>query len=151
MDVAPSVPGPPDEADIFLKASVTDVRCRLPTATTCGAANNANGPDYSGSLLANETFRITDHDNGPTSLDAATVTDLELPFPVPCTETAGDPARGSSCSISTTMNSIYAGAIREKRAVDEIGQIFVEDGGADGVGTTESDNTVFLRQGIFIP
>jgi hypothetical protein len=34
--------------------------------------------------------------------------------------------------------------------VIELGQVFVRDGGAEGQIAT-ADNTVFMRQGIFIP
>jgi hypothetical protein len=43
------------------------------------------------------------------------------------------------------------GAVREgDRAVWELGTVEVYDGGSDGVGST-SDNTLFARQGVFIP
>ncbi len=38
-----------------------------------------------------------------------------------------------------------------KRLVEEIDDVHVYDGGADGDASTTADNTVFLRQGIFIP
>ncbi len=37
-----------------------------------------------------------------------------------------------------------------KRAIWELGQIEVSDGGSDGLASTE-DNTVFARQGVFVP
>jgi len=37
-----------------------------------------------------------------------------------------------------------------QRAVVEVGQITIADGGADGV-TSTADNTTFEIQGIFIP
>ena len=51
-----------------------------------------------------------------------------------------------------SYNSIYPGLIKDgKRLVEEIYDVHVYDGGADGVANTTADNTVFLRQGIFIP
>ena len=38
-----------------------------------------------------------------------------------------------------------------KRLVEEIFDVYVYDGGADGLADTTGDNTFFLRQGIFIP
>jgi hypothetical protein len=39
-----------------------------------------------------------------------------------------------------------------KRTVYEFGQVAVKDGGADGVVASDpQDNTVFMRQGVFIP
>jgi hypothetical protein len=37
-----------------------------------------------------------------------------------------------------------------KRAIWELGQIEVFDGGSDGL-TSTGDNTVFARQGVFVP
>jgi hypothetical protein len=38
-----------------------------------------------------------------------------------------------------------------KRAVWELGQVSVDDGGPDGQVSTATGDTVFMRQGIFIP
>ena len=38
-----------------------------------------------------------------------------------------------------------------KRAVSEMDDVRVYDGGADGIGSTMADNTVFLRSGVFVP
>jgi hypothetical protein len=152
IDVIAGVPGPPDDSDVKLTGKSTDVRCKIGAATTCGSANAANGPDYTGSLLGNATIRISDHYNGASQTDPATVTDLPFPVSTPCTGTPTDTTQGSSCSITTTANTVVPGVTKDgKRAVVEIQQIYVEDGGADGVGSTEPDNTVFARQGIFIP
>ena len=152
IDVIVGVPGPPDDSDVKLVGSSTDVRCKVGAATTCGSANAANGPDYAGSLLGNVMIRISDHYNGASGTDPATVTDLPFPVNTPCTQTSADTSIGSTCSISTTANTVVPGVTKDgKRAVVEIQQIFVEDGGNDGIGSTEADNTVFARQGIFIP
>jgi hypothetical protein len=37
-----------------------------------------------------------------------------------------------------------------KRSIWEIGQLFVSDGGSDGEIAT-NPNTVFARQGVFVP
>jgi hypothetical protein len=37
-----------------------------------------------------------------------------------------------------------------KRAVVEIGQVIVQDGGPDG-NTSTAPNTEFVRQGVFVP
>jgi hypothetical protein len=37
------------------------------------------------------------------------------------------------------------------RAIWELGQVQVLDGGADGLASTPGDNTVFERQGVFVP
>ena len=140
LKVIAGTPGPPDEADIQLTASISDVRNR-PTLT-----------DYAGEVQARLTVRATDLDNPPPSggSGAATVQDFQFPFTVPCATTA-DTSVGSTCSVATTADAVNAGAIKEgMRAIWQLGQIEVLDGGADGVAST-SPNTVFARQGVFAP
>jgi hypothetical protein len=153
IDVITGVPGPPDDSDVKLVGSSTDIRCKPAAATQCGSANAANGPDYTGSLLGNAMIRISDHYNGsPAFTSPATVVDLPFPVSTPCTGTPTDTTIGSRCAVSTTANTVVPGVTKDgKRAVVEIQQIYVEDGGNDGIGSTEADNTVFARQGIFIP
>jgi hypothetical protein len=81
---------------------------------------------------------------------------VDLPFPVTgtCAATAADASIGSRCSTNTTADAVVPGAggvVKEgKKANVEIGQIIVNDGGADGLAST-APNTVFARQGIYIP
>ena len=152
VDVIVGTPGPPDDSDVKLVGSATDIRCKVGATTTCGSANAANGPDYTGSVLANSMIRISDHYNGASGTDPATVTDLPFPVSTPCTGTPTDTSIGSNCGVSTTANAVVPGSVIDgKRGVVEVSQIYVEDGGTDGLGSTEADNTVFARQGIFIP
>jgi hypothetical protein len=37
------------------------------------------------------------------------------------------------------------------RSIWELGQVQVFDGGADGLASTAGDNTLFEREGIFVP
>jgi glucose/arabinose dehydrogenase len=131
---------PADEADIRLATTITDVR------------NRANLSDYSGELQARLPIRITDRDNPPSAggSGAGTTQDGTFAFTVPCTTTA-DNSVGSTCMVSTTADAVTPGVIKEAmRTVWQVGQIDVTDGGADGqVGTP--DNTVFARQGVFVP
>jgi hypothetical protein len=70
---------------------------------------------------------------------------------VPCTATGGTANIGSTCSLNTSADAIQPGIVREiKRSVWELDDILVLDGGADDDAET-ADNTVFLRQGIFVP
>ena len=77
---------------------------------------------------------------------------VDIPFPLGanCSVTP-DPTIGSTCSVATTIDAIVPNAVKEgQRAVWEIGQLTVTDGGSDGnVGT--APNTLFARQGIFVP
>jgi hypothetical protein len=151
---APTTPGPPNEADIYVTMPLNDVRC-VPTGARCGTANASGPADYSGEIRFTFETRITDHWNASApggGTDAATVEDtsIELAWPTACAETAST-STGSTCNVNTSVNSFIPGAVREGRAVWEIVEVRVDDGGADGDSATTADNTVFVRQGIFIP
>lgn len=58
---------------------------------------------------------------------------------------------GGSCSLTSSFNALVPGGVVERdRAIWQLGQVEVLDGGADGVAST-TPNTVFARQGIFVP
>ena len=138
-------------ADVKIQVSITDVRCKAAVAT-CGAANNADGADYAGEVRGNATLRITDKYNGASLTDPATVTDTLFPVRIPCAATDTDLSNGASCSVATTANSVLPGSVTAgKRAIWELGQVEVYDGGADGDTDTTADNTLFLEQGVFVP
>jgi endoglycosylceramidase len=127
-----------DEADVRIALSLTDVR------------RQADLGDYTGELEADPVLRITDQGNGASGADSATVSDLAFPVAVPCAGT-GDTTVGATCAIATTADSVLPGTVSEgKRAIWELGQLEVLDGGADGLASTEG-NTPFARQGIFVP
>ena len=132
----------------------------MPTGARCGSPNASGPADYSGEIDFSFTVRLTDHWNataaggGP---EAATVVDMSFNSTgftgqtgIPCAETAST-SIGSTCTVNTTLNSMIPGAAKEKRAVYEVTDAYVSDGGADGEGGTSADNTVFLRPGVFIP
>jgi hypothetical protein len=150
--VKAGAPGLPEDSDVNLSASATDIRCKAGVAA-CGAANAADGADYTGELEGTAQIRISDHWNaiapggGP---DAATVIDIPFPVVTPCVSTAAT-TRGSDCAIVTSANAVVPGSVKDtKRAIVEIGQLQVFDGGTDGVAATDP-NTLFEVQGIFIP
>ena len=152
LEVIVGVPGPPDDSDVFITSSITDVRCKAGT-TACGSANAADGADYTGGLQGNATIRITDHYNAIAAgggTDPATVVDIPYPIAAACAATAST-SIGSACTANTSANAAVPGAVKDgKRANIEVGQITITDGGPDGiVGTTP--NTLFAVQGIFIP
>jgi hypothetical protein len=92
--------------------------------------------------------RITDRNSG--AGEAATGQNVQFSVTVPCVPTS-DPAVGSTCSVDTTADAVTPGLIAEgKRAIWELGQTEVLDGGSDGLAGT-GPNTVFARQGIFVP
>jgi Tol biopolymer transport system component len=124
--------------DLAITATITDVR------------KKSDLSDYTGELSLAPGLRITDKNNTP-GPNSATVEDTTLPVTIPCAATT-DTTIGSSCSLSTTVNSVYPGAVvAGKRAIWQLGQVGVYDGGTDGLASTTSDNTLFLDQGVFVP
>jgi hypothetical protein len=156
LKVIAGVPGPPDDSDVDITAEVRDVRCKGAT-TACGNANAAGGADYTGQMQGSATIRITDNfnnDPGPPPgpfTDHATVVDIPFPVPATCANT-GNTNVGGLCSANTSANATVAGAVKDgKRAVVEVGQISITDGGPDGLNGTAAGNTLAFIQGIFIP
>jgi hypothetical protein len=152
LNVKVGVVGPPDTSDVLITSSATDIRCKAGT-TACGSANALDGADYTGEMQGNATIRISDHWNaiapggGP---DAATVIDIPFPVGATCAATA-DTAIGGTCTANTSANTVVPGSVKTgKRAIVEIGQITITDGGPDGLNGT-TPNTLFGVQGIFIP
>ena len=152
LGVVVGTPGPPDDSDVNITASATDIRCKAGVAA-CGSANAADGADYTGELEGTAQIRISDHFNAVApggGTDPATVIDIPFPVVTPCAATAST-AVGSTCAITTSANAVVPGAVKDgKRAIVEIGQLQVFDGGTDGVAATDP-NTLFSVQGIFIP
>ena len=125
-----------DEADVRFTASITDVRRKSDLA------------DYTGQLEARSNLRTTDRFNGPG--ETGTVQDLDYAFTVPCAATTGSTV-GSTCSVTTTADALAAGTVKEnRRAIWQLGQVRLYDGGPDGVASTQ-DNTLFAVQGVFAP
>ena len=137
--------------DVLITSSGTDIRCLPATSpSVCGTANAADGPDYSGELQGNATIRISDHYNGPGLNEAATVVDIPFPVNASCVSTAATNV-GGTCTANTSANAVVPGSVKDtQRAVVEIGQLQINDGGADGLVST-ADNTLFGVHGIFIP
>jgi hypothetical protein len=126
-----------DEADVQLSVQITDVRSKQ-------AMN-----DYTGELRTRLSTRITDR-LGPAPDEPATVQDSLFYVTVPCAATS-DPGVGATCGVATTLDAVVPGAIPEgRRSVWQLAQIDVLDGGSDGIAAT-TPNTLFARQGIFVP
>ena len=143
------VPGPPwDNVSIF-DASISDVRC-------VGAGPGCAGPgaDYAGSVQVVISSQITDHNNNVNpggGVDPATTEAFDFGFEVPCTTTS-DPSIGSLCSAHINYLENLGIYIQDgKRTVWALGQVQIQDGGADADGSTTGDNTVFAVQGVFVP
>jgi hypothetical protein len=132
---SPIDPNNGDQADIQITTDITDVR-------------NNDLTDYTGELRVIPSLRITDRNNDPTFDEPATVIDTTLPFSVPCVATTG--TAGSNCALTTTADALMGGVLEGKRAVWQLDQVQVYDGGPDGDGDT-ADNTLFAVQGLFAP
>ena len=117
-------------------------------------ANQSDLSDYTGELSADMDLRITDKNNAVPpggGTDPATLIDIPFPLPqVSCVSTA-DPTIGGQCDVTTTLDALIPAAVKEgKRSIWQLSQVVVFDGGSDGqFGTTP--NTVFLKEGIFVP
>ena len=82
---------------------------------------------------------------------AGTVADVGWGPVVPCTSSPSNTI-GSTCALTSSFNALIPGSVQSgARSIWELGQVSVFDGGPDGDGDTVSDNTPFLRQGIFVP
>jgi hypothetical protein len=131
-------PTAPNDADALLSTSLTDVR------------KSPGLGDYTGELEQTTTLRITDRANGPGGNEAATVEDVPYRVTVPCTATSSS-SIGSTCSLTTGLNALVPGTVMKgKRAIWELGQVRVYDGGPDGLAAT-ADNSLFAVQGVFVP
>jgi hypothetical protein len=134
-------PSDGDQADVTIQTSLTDVR------------NKADLTDYTGEVSVVLPLRLTDRRGGNqfSAIQPTTATDWPLPVSVACAPTA-DISIGSTCSSTTTADAILPGLVVErKRAVWELGQVQVFDGGSDGDADTTGDNTLFAEQGLFVP
>jgi Tol biopolymer transport system component len=129
-------------ADVRIGVSITDVRDK--TSLT----------DYTGELEGRLSLRITDKNSiGMPGGGAAagTTEDAIFPFTVACDATS-DPDTGSNCSVITSANVLVPGAVvAGQRAIWQLGQVQVFDGGSDGLASTSDDNTLFMAQGVFVP
>ena len=147
LNVQVGAPGGPDDADMLITGSVTDVRCKAGTSP-CATANAADGADYAGELRVLLTLRITDRGAGDV---AGTVVDTPFAAPMTCASSTST-STGGTCSLSTSADAIIPGSVPEgERSIWEQGQVEVWDGGPDGAIATTAGDNVFLREGIFVP
>jgi Tol biopolymer transport system component len=144
-EMPPCSTTPGDQLDGKLTVSDKDVRCQ-------GASGGCSGTlaDYTGDLMLQVNAKISDR-NSAGNLGATTLS-YPVRASVPCTGTA-DTTVGSTCSLTSSLDAVIgAGAVVEqKRAIWELGQVQVLDGGSDGDATTLGDNTTFAVSGVFFP
>jgi hypothetical protein len=78
------------------------------------------------------------------------VNDFPLNVPVTCAATANT-AVGGTCSVATTLDAVVPSIVKEgDRSSWQLGTVELFDGGADGLLAT-APNTMFVRQGLFVP
>ena len=146
-----SIPDPAGSgtSDMGLSMSMTDVRCR-PPMVACGSWNSNDHPDYNGQLQARVSATVTDRRNGAGGTDPGTGTPISVDLTAGCSVTSST-FEGSVCSAGTTLNALFPGAVEAgARAIWELGEVKVYDGGPDG-SVASSPNDLFAVQGIFVP
>lgn len=135
-----------DEADVSITVDITDVR------------NHPAGSDYTGRVLLTAPLTITDNNNAAETPEPGTTEARPFEVPVQCSATA-DTTRGGTCVLTTSYDAVIPGAVSERqRAIWALGQIQIKDAGPNGTGYAscpptcgDGDETVFMRQGIFVP
>ena len=135
-----------DEAEVSLIVAMSDVR------------NHPSLTDYTGKVMVETSIQITDNQSAPEQPEPGTTQVFPFQFAVQCTATV-DTTRGSTCNTSTTADALIPGAVTEsKRTMWELGQVLVKDAGPNGTGLAacpptcgDGDETVFMREGIFVP
>jgi hypothetical protein len=151
--VIQGAPGPPDDSNVNMTASLADVRCH-PAGSRCGSANAGGPADYSGELRTVVAIRMTDKWNATVAgggTDSATGEEVSLAASFPCGQTAST-STGSACSLATSANALVPGLVKDgKRAIWQMSRLEVFDGGPDGDADTTAGNTLFAVQGVFIP
>lgn len=157
LDVLVGAAGPPDDSDLSIAASITDVRCDLRDINIhpfpCGAPNAQQQNDYVGELEGSVAVTITDRWNGAVPGDSDRATGVEVPweFPIPCQPTPST-STGGACSTSTSVNALVPGTLRDgKRAVWALGRVGVFDAGPDGTIGTAEGRDLFAVQGVMVP
>jgi hypothetical protein len=111
--------------------------------------------------VAGTTLQMTDAANGVFGDDPGTTSVGKFTFPMNCTTTGG-PA-GSTCSVSTTADTLVPNVAKEnKKTIFSLESVQVTDLGADGTMTPgggascpptcgSGDEKVFAHEGVVTP
>jgi hypothetical protein len=146
LSVTGNVATEADEANVNLVTAISDVR------------NNPALTDYTGSVMMSTTIKITDNRNSDEMPEPGTTQSFPFQWSVPCVATV-DSTKGSDCNLATSADALLPGAVAESRRTQwELGQVAVMDAGPNGTGVNacpptcgNGDETVFMKEGIFIP
>ena len=129
------LPGAPANTDVQLTFSLTNVM------------KASDHTEYSGEVGVRIPTRVTDSE-GPVS---STTQGFPLSWSVPCAPTP-DPQVASACTLDTTLDAVLPGtAAGGTAAIWAFDAVQVHDGGPDGDAETEAGNSLFLKQGVFVP
>jgi TolB protein len=140
MDVVVGAPGPPDDSDVNIRFTLTNVM------------RASDLSEYTGELRTELTVRRTDRDPPEFGAPQSTSMDFPFGFTVRCTPTPGSSLDASTCTSFTSANAIVPLAIEDThRAIWALDKVRVYDGGADEDADTEADNSLFMTQGVFVP
>ena len=135
--------------DMLLQAVMNDQYCQPAFGGPCTSTGESLR-DYVGGLNVDIRFRLTDHWNGASGTEPATMVDIPIPCPVSCVA-VGPGTPGGQCVSSTSMNALVPGSIISgKRMSWEILSLVVQDGGSDGNPAT-TPNDLWLVRGLFQP
>jgi Tol biopolymer transport system component len=139
MDVQLGAPGAPEDSDVAIRFSLTNVM------------RASDLSEYTGELRTELSVRRTDRD-GLGFAPHSTSMDFPFGFTVPCSPTPGSSLDASSCVSFTSANAVVPLAVKDtNRAVWGLDKLRVYDGGPDEDGDTEADNSLFMTQGVFVP
>ena len=127
-------------ADVTLEASITDVR------------NKAGLADYAGELQARVTLRLTDKVNGGSLTESGTLGDRTFAFTLPCSPTGGrrTSEAPAACRPAPTR-SFQGSSSRASARSGRWARLRCWTAGPTATWTPPTGNTVFARQGVFVP
>jgi hypothetical protein len=143
---------PEDEADVRIYVRAGDVVCRATNA----ACPSGAGSEFTGSLLFDARFRLTDRNSGFGGV-SATTQDSDLQVPLSCAGTPSSP-HGSTCTAVTSADTLIPGYVTEgKRSVFSFLDVTLRDPGPNrsGYGSGcppacgDGDESVYMHQGVF--
>ena len=131
---------PPQDSDIVFRMQLTNVM------------RVSDLSEYTGSLRAELTVRLTDRNTNAFSTPTSTSVDFPFGLNAQCTGTPSSSLDASTCSAFTSANAIVPGSVRDGlRAIWALDKIRVYDGGPDENGSTPAGNQLFMTQGVFVP
>ncbi len=139
MNVVVGAPGPPDDSDVNIRFTLTNVM------------RASDLSEYTGELRTALSVRRTDRDP-PGSAPHSTTMDFPFAFTVPCAPTPSSSIDASTCDTLTSVNAVVPLAVEDThRAIWALDKVRVHDGGPDEDADTEGDNSLFMTQGVFVP